>query len=78
MASTPSRRSGRHNSKSQEFINTSSIRVDSVHDGKLNPLTSYVMDDGDPAVVNPTTLNSEAQSVLRQSSIGAAFVGPRG
>jgi hypothetical protein len=31
------------------------------------------MYDTDPGVVNPSTLNSSAQSILRQSSAGAAF-----
>jgi hypothetical protein len=62
-------------SKSQEFVNVSQVRIDSVRAGHFNQLRSYVLPDDSKYAVNPSTLNSSAQAVLRASSLGATFHG---
>ena len=65
------------NSKSQRYINVDEIGVDSVHDGQLNPLSSYFQDDTDVAV-DPQGLDSLAQLIIRRSPTQSNFISSGG
>ncbi len=58
------------NSSSQLFVAYAVSPADSVSDGKLNPLSIYILSPGDPRQINVDNMEAEARNWLAQQQPG--------
>lgn len=61
--------------KSELYVNFMAIPVDEVTNGKLNPLNSYVLKDGNPNVASVQKLDSVAKAAINAASFDPRLQG---